>query len=98
MPVTRSNRNIVQALLLARDLSSLADVGEADSTDDGCAVLFGIVRDCAYKIRGRAERERDVHRVLGLWDVDVDSGKPPSEGASAPDFVEPSMKTERSQP
>jgi hypothetical protein len=53
---------ISEALELARKLTILADEGEAAATcDDGCAVLFGIIRDCAYKIRKRAEHERSVH-------------------------------------
>ncbi|MDD4873348.1 MAG: hypothetical protein PHR77_22555 [Kiritimatiellae bacterium] len=61
---------------MSRKLTILADEGEASSTDDGCAVLYGIVRDCAYKIRGRAERERDVHKVLGVWDeLETSSGR-----------------------
>ena len=54
-------------LELARELTLLADHGEAASRDDGCRVLYGIVRDCAYKIRASAERERDAHRVVGIW-------------------------------
>lgn len=53
---------ISEALELTRKLTILADEGEAAATcDDGCAVLFGIIRDCAYKIRKRAEHERSVH-------------------------------------
>jgi len=63
-----SNRNLKEALEVSRRLTILADEGEASSRDDGCAVLYGVIRDCAYKIRGRAERERDVHKVLGIWD------------------------------
>jgi len=63
MPET-SNKFIRDALELARKLTILADDGEATSKDDGCAVLCGVIRDCAYKIRGRAEREREVHRQM----------------------------------
>jgi len=63
-----NNKNIKESLELARKLTVLADKGEASSRDDGCAVLYGVIRDCAYKIKGRAEREREVHKVLGIWD------------------------------
>jgi len=53
---------------MSRRLTILADEGEASSRDDGCAVLYGVIRDCAYKIKGRAEREKEVHKVLGIWD------------------------------
>ena len=62
------NENIRRALELARRLTLLADRGEAQSKDDGCAVLYCVIRDCAYKIRGRAEGERDAHRMIGIWD------------------------------
>ena len=52
---------IEKALELTNDLLALADSGEAESQDAGCAVLFGIVRDCAYRIRRDAERERAAH-------------------------------------
>lgn len=64
---SRPNLNLNRVLKMTRDMSALADVGEAESEDAGCAVLFGIVRDCAYRIRGRAEQERDAHRSMGLW-------------------------------
>ena len=63
-----SNKFIREALEASRNLIILADEGEAESRDDGCAVLYGIVRDCAYRIRIRAEAERDLHRRKGTWD------------------------------
>jgi hypothetical protein len=62
------NLCIRRALELANGLTVLADEGEAECLDDGCAVLYGVIRDCAYKIRGRAEEEREVHKLRGLWD------------------------------
>ena len=61
------NLLIKQTLELARQLIILADEGEEHSTDDGCRVLYGIVRDCAYKIRTEAERERASHQAKGRW-------------------------------
>ena len=54
--------HIVRALELAKEMSVLAEEGEANSRDDGCAVLYGVIRDCAYQIKGRAERERKLHK------------------------------------
>jgi hypothetical protein len=62
------NDNIRQTLEYARRLIILADEGEADARDDGCAVLYGVVRDCAYRIRSQAERERDAHKARGRWE------------------------------
>ncbi len=63
------NEYIKQALESSRKLIILADEGEAHSVDDGCAVLYGVVRDCAYKIRAEAEREKQVHIENGKWDT-----------------------------
>ena len=67
--VTELNPNdfVRQALDYARELIILADEGEAQCNDDGCAVLYGVVRDCAYKIRAEAEREKEAHKARGSW-------------------------------
>ena len=59
--VEKCNHNILKALELARRLTILADEGEVDAKDDSCAVLYGVIRDCGYKIRRQAERERQAH-------------------------------------
>ena len=64
----RCNRNIRDTLELARKMIILADKGDLDSEDDGCRVLYGVVRDCAYKIRAQAEREREAHKSKGKWE------------------------------
>ena len=48
------NEQIKRALKISKELMVLADEGDACTEDDGCIVLFGVVRDCAYKIRGEA--------------------------------------------
>jgi hypothetical protein len=60
-------RNIEDAIRLACTLRELADRGEACARDDGCCVLFGVVRDCAYRIKGRAEQEREAHKRREGW-------------------------------
>lgn len=55
---------IRKAIELAGAMKSLADEGEAQAPDSGCAVLFGVIRDCAYSIQGRAEREEEMHRSM----------------------------------
>ena len=61
------NDHIREALEIARKLTLLADNGEADSVDDGCIVLYSVIRDCSYEIRSRAEREREIHQARGMW-------------------------------
>ena len=74
---TKSNRFLKKALDMSRELTILADEGEARCCDDGCAVLYGVIRDCAYKIRGTAEREKETHKRMGMWE-----GPPSADGAS----------------
>jgi len=54
---------------MSKGLMILADKGELDMEDDGCGVLYGVVRDCAYRIRAEAEREREAHRAKGVWET-----------------------------
>lgn len=56
-----------RAVGIAKDMKVLADEGEQQAPDNGCAVLFGVIRDCAYRIQGRAEDEEEVHRTMGNW-------------------------------
>lgn len=56
-----SDRHLMEALRIAQDLIALADQGEADSEDDGCRILYGLMRDCGYRLRREALRERDAH-------------------------------------
>jgi hypothetical protein len=33
----------------------------------GCGVLFGMLRDTAYKLKKMAEEERQCHQEKGWW-------------------------------
>ena len=57
------DRYLQEACELADRLLSLADEADASEHDDGCGILLGVLRDCAYKIRREAERERRSHRL-----------------------------------
>ena len=61
-PMRDDNANIRKVLQLSRKMLILADEGQAAAEDDGCRLLFGIVQDCAYKIRMEAEREQRTHQ------------------------------------
>ena len=50
-----------ESLDLSAKMLDLADRGVADCLDDGCLVLFGIIRDCAYRIGAGAEKELLEH-------------------------------------
>lgn len=61
------NRNITRSMALAREMIGLAEEGQAESKDNGCLTLYGVVRDCGYRIMGEAEREKAAHRASGVW-------------------------------
>ena len=63
----RSNQHIKKALELAKQLMCLADNGDMHRRDDSCGVLYAVIRDSAYRIKERAEREKEMHIALGLW-------------------------------
>ncbi len=47
----------------------LADDGQLAAKDDGCRLLFGILQDCAYKLRKSAEEEKAAHIRADRWDT-----------------------------
>lgn len=64
------NENLIEVIRLTRQMMVLADLGDEQRPDEGCGVLFGTLRDSAYKLRKLAERERDLHIQTGCWDCD----------------------------
>lgn len=69
--MTRScNRNIIKVLRLSRDMMVLADKGDERRADPSCGILYGTLRDSAYKLRTLAQQEIDIHKRTGLWDID----------------------------
>ena len=65
----RCNTNIRETLLLVNKMLDLADKGDIDREDVGCGILFGYMRDAAYKIRKLAEEEKEKHIAKGWWKV-----------------------------
>lgn len=57
-------QHIRRALTLADELLALADEGDEVRQDVGCGVLFGTIRDSAYKIRAQAESELIEHNQV----------------------------------
>jgi len=61
------NLHIIKTLELVEEMMQLADQGDADREDNGCGVLYGVLRDSAYKLKRLAEEERKNHIVKGWW-------------------------------
>lgn len=55
------NAYLVETIRMTHAMINLADRGEENCTDSGCAVVYGILRDSAYRVKREAERERDNH-------------------------------------
>ncbi len=56
-----------RTLRLTKMMAELADMGDGVREDVGCGVLYGLLRDSAYKIRRLAEQERENHIRKGWW-------------------------------
>jgi hypothetical protein len=61
--VRSDEENLRRALRLTRVMLGLADDGERDHRDPTCAILYGTLRDMAYKLRRAAEDEFERHRL-----------------------------------
>ncbi len=58
---------IRQTLNLVEEMLRLADEGDAFREDTGCGILYGVLRDAAYKIQKLAAAEREAHIRKGWW-------------------------------
>ncbi len=65
--VKSCDQNIHETLLLADQMIDLADRGDQDREDAGCGIMYGILRDSAYKLKKVAENEKKAHIRKGLW-------------------------------
>ncbi|RLB41607.1 MAG: hypothetical protein DRH12_07695 [Deltaproteobacteria bacterium] len=61
------DRVIMQTLELVQEMIQLADHGDAVREDDGCGILYSVIRDSAYKIAKLAEAEKQAHIRKGWW-------------------------------
>ena len=60
-----ANECLKKTLELAELMLRVADEGDAARKDVGCGVLYGVLRDSAYRIRKLAEAEREAHSKKG---------------------------------
>jgi len=59
--------NIKSTLKLTAEMIKLANKGDIEREDNGCGILYGILRDSAYKLKQIAEIERKKHIEKGWW-------------------------------
>lgn len=67
--------NIQQTLLLVEKMLKLADRGDLEREDTGCGILYGMLRDSAYKIRQIALKEKESHINKGWWDQTIQENR-----------------------
>ncbi len=68
LPVKSCNDNIKKTLKIVEQMIALSNTGDADREDVGCGILYGILRDSAYRIRKVAEAEMLSHQKKGTWE------------------------------
>jgi hypothetical protein len=57
----------MKTLKLVEEMIFLADQGDSDREDNGCGILYGVLRDSAYKLKKLAEEEKVNHIRKGGW-------------------------------
>ena len=63
----RCNHNIKKTLNLVDEMIRVADKGDIEREDNGCGILYGVLRDSAYKVKKLAEQEKEKHIAKGWW-------------------------------
>lgn len=61
------DKHIIQTLELTEEMIDLANKGDEDREDTGCGILYGVLRDSAYKLKRLAEKEKEAHVNKGVW-------------------------------
>jgi hypothetical protein len=59
--------NINLTLKLVDEMIALADQGDVEREDVGCGIMYGILRDAAYRLKKIAEQEKKAHQQKGWW-------------------------------
>lgn len=66
------DESIKDTISIAEKMLKIADEGDMVREDNGCGVIYGVLRDAAFKIKKLAEAEKDAHIRKGWWKADVD--------------------------
>ncbi len=63
---TVCNKNLHRLIDLCYEMLELADYGDKYRNDAGCGVVYGTLRDVAYKLRKLAEKELKLHESVKI--------------------------------
>ena len=63
-----NNETLRQVKRLSYEMLALADEGDQYRNDPSCGILYGILRDMAYRLRQLADEECEQHKQAGKWD------------------------------
>jgi len=55
---------VAEIFKLTEQMTVLADEGGAVCDEDKCLLLYGVIRDCAYKIRAQANKALESHQSV----------------------------------
>ncbi len=61
------DNNIKKTLVLVDNMIKVADKGDIEREDVGCGILYGVLRDSAYKLKKLAVKEKEKHIKKGWW-------------------------------
>jgi len=61
MPENAIDNNLNEVIRICYEMLELADHGDKIRQDTGCGVVYGTLRDTAYKLRKMAEKELSQH-------------------------------------
>lgn len=64
------DKAIKNTICIAEKMLEIADEGDMVREDNGCGVLYGVLRDAAFKVKKLAEAEKDAHIKKGWWNTD----------------------------
>ncbi len=64
MPDDIVDKNLHKVIQLCYEMLELADHGDQFRRDTGCGIVYGMLRDVAYKVRSMAQKEISQHENI----------------------------------